>query len=253
MKRCLMTVLCALALAGFALAQNSTNKPSAAWTEDEAPHSQPRGLETRTASPWLLPTGTAIRIKLERPLSTSKNRVGDKFYSHITEPIRVNDRTLIPAGSTVTGSIDRSSQPRRFAGHPSLRLRPERMTLPNGESFVIEATVVDSGNPGRNKVSEEGRISGPAVSGQEKIEAVALTGTGAIAGAVVAGPAGMAVGAAAGATVSGGHYLLKRRSLELPAGTVLILELNAPVHLGNTESAWRRHNQPPAAEMSQPD
>lgn len=251
MKRCLTTVLCGLALAGFALAQNSTKKPSPAWTDNETPNPQHRGLETRPASPWLLPTGTAIRIKLERPLSTSKDRIGDKFDSHVIEPIRINDRTLIPVGSTVTGSIDRASQPRRFAGRPSLRLRPERVTLPNGESFVIEAAVVDSGNPRRNKVSEEGRISGPAVSGHEKIETVALTGTGAIAGAVVAGPAGAAVGAAAGATISGGHYLIKRRSMELPAGTVLILELNSPVHLGSTESAWHRHSQPPATEMAQ--
>src|SRR5271169_1291176 len=111
MKLCLTTVLCALALAGFAFAQNSTNKPSAAWTENETPHSQSGGLETRSVSPWLLPTGTAIRIKLERPLSTNKNRIGDKFSGHTTEPIRVNERTLIPAGSTVTGLIDRTSQP----------------------------------------------------------------------------------------------------------------------------------------------
>ena len=95
----------------------------------------------------------------------------------------------------------------------------------------------------RNKVDEEGRIKGPAISGNEKIETVALTGTGAVAGAVVAGPAGSLIGAAAGATVSAGHYLLKRHSMELPAGTVLILELNAPVRLASADSGWRRQGQ----------
>jgi len=243
MKRHLTAVLCALALAGAAFAQDSTNKPSAAWPAKEVQQQPSRSLETRAAAPWLLPTGTAIRIKLERSLSTSKNHIGDKFSGHITEPVRVNDRTLIPAGSTVTGSIDRRSQPRRFAGHPSLRLRPEQMTFPNGESYAIDAVVVDSGNPRRNKVNEEGRISSPPVSSNEKIETVALTGTGAVTGAVVAGPAGLVLGAAAGATVSGGHYLLKRHSMELPAGTVLILELNAPVQLASADWTSRRQGQ----------
>jgi hypothetical protein len=243
MKRHLTAGLCALALAAAGFAQDSTNKPSAAWSSKEVQPQSRRSLETRATHPALLPAGTAIRIRLERSLSTSRNHIGDKFYGHITEPVRVNDRTLIPAGSTVTGFIDRKSQPRRFAGHPSLRLRPDKMMLPGGEIYAINATVVDSGNPRRNKVDEEGRISGPALSSHEKVESVALTTTGAVAGAVVAGPVGSLVGAAAGATVSGGHYLLKRHSMVLPAGTVLILELNAPVQLASVDLVSRRQGQ----------
>jgi hypothetical protein len=233
MKRHLTVALCAFALAGAAFAQDSTNKPSAAWSAKEANRHPRRSLETRVPGPALVPVGTSIRIRLERPLSTSRNHVGDKFYGHVTEPVRVNDRTLIPAGSTVSGFIDRKSQPRRLTGHPSLRLRPEKIVLPGGASYEINASVVDSGNPRRNKVNEEGQIRGSVVSSNEKIETVALTGTGAVAGAVVAGPAGSLIGAAAGATISAGHYMVKRHYMELPTGTVLILELNAPVHLAS--------------------
>jgi hypothetical protein len=235
MKRHLTVVLCAFALAGAALAQDYTNKPSAAWSAKEANRQPRRSLETRVPGPALVPVGTAIRIKLERPLSTSRNHIGDKFYGHVTEPVRVNGRTLIPAGSTVTGVIERKSQPRRLSGHPSLRLRPEMITLPSGAFYEIDASVVDSGNPRHNKVNAEGQIRGPMVSSNDKIETVALTGTGAVAGAVVAGPAGSLIGAAAGATISAGHYMVKRHSMELPAGTVLILELNAPVHLASAD------------------
>ncbi len=240
MKCHLTVVLCALALAGAAFAQDSTNKPSAAWTAQEVQRQPRRNLETRAVNPSLLPAGTAIRIRLERTLSTSRNHIGDKFYGHIIEPVRVNDRTIIPAGGTVSGFIDRKSQPRRLAGHPSLRLRPEKLLLPGGDSYAIDASVVDSGNPHRNKVDEEGRISGPAISSREKIETVALTSTGAVTGAVVAGPVGSLVGAAAGATISGGHYMMKRHSMELPAGTILILELNAPVHLASADLVSQR-------------
>jgi hypothetical protein len=253
MKRFLMAVLCTLALAAVALAQDSTSKPSAAWTENGAQQRHHRSLETRAAASELLPTGTAIRIRLERALSTSRNHIGDKFYGQIADPVRINDRILVPAGSTVTGVIERLSQPHRFAGHPSLRLRPDKMMLPSGESYAIDAAVVDSGNPRRNKVDEEGRISGSAVATNQKIETAALTGTGAVAGAVVAGPPGLLMGAAAGATVSAGYYLVKRHSMELPAGTVLILELNAPLRLANAESASRRQAQSTAAEIAHPD
>lgn len=112
--------------------------------------------------------------------------------------------------------------------------------LPSGKTYEINASVVDSGNPRRNKVNEEGQIRGPAVSSKEKIETVALTGTGAVAGAFVAGPAGSLIGAAAGATISAGHYMVKRHSMELSTGTVLILELNAPVYLARPDFATRR-------------
>jgi hypothetical protein len=249
MKSCI-TALWALALFGAAFAQDSTGKPSAAMTERETQHRHHRSLETRAAASGLLSTGTAIRIRLERPLSTRENRAGDTFSGHITDPVRVSDRILIPAGSTVTGFIDRVSQPRRLAGRPSFRLRPDKMTLPNGDSYAIDAAVVDSGDPHRIKVNGEGRISGPVDSSGDKIETVALTGTGAVAGAVVAGPPGLLLGAAAGATVSTGHYLVKRHSMELPAGTVLILELNAPVQLADVEAVSRHRDYSRAAEVA---
>jgi hypothetical protein len=248
MKLRLLAMLCVLVLSGAAFAQGSASKSSAALSENGSQRRHHRSLETRAGASRLLPTGTAIRIRLKRPLSTRGNRVGDKFYSQITDPIRVNDRILVPAGSTVTGFIDRVAQPHRFAGHPSLRLRPDKMTLPDGESYAIDAAVVDSGNPRRVKVNEEGRISGLMVSTDEKVETVALTSTGAVAGAVVAGPPGLLMGAAAGATASAGHYLIKRHAMELPAGTILILELNAPLHLATSEAVSHHHVHPVAAE-----
>ena len=109
MNRHVTAVLCGLALAGASLAQDSTNKPSATWPAKETHRQASRGLETRPVRPSLLPMGTAMRFRLEHSLSTSKNHVGDKFYGRITESVKVNDRTVVPAGSTVTGFIDRST------------------------------------------------------------------------------------------------------------------------------------------------
>jgi hypothetical protein len=55
-----------------------------------------------------------------------------------------------------------------------------------------------------------------------------LAGAGLIAGAVIAGPEGLFVGAASGAALAAGHIVVKHRNLTLPAGTELIFELDAP-------------------------
>jgi hypothetical protein len=67
-----------------------------------------------------------------------------------------------------------------------------------------------------------------------------MAGGGAVAGAVIAGPVGAVVGASAGAGASGAHYMLKHPPLELPAGTILILELNSPINIGHSEWASSR-------------
>ncbi len=240
MKCRFAVALCTIAaLAGSALAQQAY-KPSAVERPVEKTSQSRRGLERRAPAPLVLPAGTALRIRLERSLSTSRNRVGDKFAGMVTEAVSVDGRTVVPVGAHVTGRLEHKSQPRRVKGHPSIRLHPDELLLPDGQAYRIKASVVDSSNPRHTRVSERGDISGPSISKGQKIETVALTGTGAVAGAVVAGPVGAVVGAAAGAGASAGHYMMRRPALVLPAGTVLILELDSPIHLGSTEWASSR-------------
>jgi hypothetical protein len=241
MKRQLAIVACTLVvLAGSALAQQP-QKPSAALKPlDNTQPPARRGLERRAPIPALLPTGTALRIRLERPISTNKSRMGSKFAGSITEAVLVEGQVMVPAGAHVTGRVEHKAEPRRVHGHPSLRLHPEKLMFPDGQVFAMDASIVDSGNPGRVKVNERGDITGPSISRGQKVETIALTGAGAATGAIVAGPVGAVAGAAAGAGASAGHYMMRRSTLELPAGTVLILELNAPINLARTELARSR-------------
>jgi hypothetical protein len=62
----------------------------------------------------------------------------------------------------------------------------------------------------------------------DKIELGTLAGTGAVAGAVIAGPEGFLIGTASGAAIAAGHIVVKHRELTLPAGTELIFELDSP-------------------------
>jgi hypothetical protein len=42
-----------------------------------------------------LPSGTAVHMKLETPISTQTNKVGDTFASRVTEPVMLNGKTVM--------------------------------------------------------------------------------------------------------------------------------------------------------------
>ena len=50
-----------------------------------------------------LPTGTALRMKLETTLATFSNHAGDPFQARMTEAVVIDGKTVIPIGTTVQG------------------------------------------------------------------------------------------------------------------------------------------------------
>lgn len=196
----------------------------------EAPVSDAPALAARPADgKILLPVGTAIRMKLTSGISTRDSKMGDVFLGSVSQDVVVEGKTVIPAGSNLNGRITSLSEPRRFAGRPSIALTPYWVTLSNGTVLSIAATVVDTGSPRSLKVNDEGRIKGPSISKRDKVEFVAATSAGTVAGSVVSLGTGTWIGAAAGATFATGHWLIKRHTLELPAGTELVMEISNPV------------------------
>ncbi|MFZ3211247.1 MAG: hypothetical protein WA188_06995, partial [Terriglobales bacterium] len=145
-----------------------------------------------------LPAGTGLRMKLETPLSTHKSKVGDVFTGRVTEAVVVNGATLVPVGAAVTGRVTKLSEPRRIAGKPTIALLPDRIVLPNGNEYLITATVVDTARSSHTTVDDEGRIHGSARSGRDNAEMVAGTGAGAVIGTLAAGATGLFVGAGVG-------------------------------------------------------
>ncbi|HYE25059.1 MAG TPA: hypothetical protein VEG32_07645 [Clostridia bacterium] len=232
LKSCI-AIAFAMAIAAPAEAQGSPQKPSPQVVrESDGPitsgqQSAPR-LTTRANSFVALPAGTAIRLKLEEAVSTRGNSQGDTFSGRMSEAVVVDGRTVIPQGATVTGHIVRVSEPRRIAGRPSIDLRPESVIFPDGQTMPIAAFVVDTNDPETLDVDDEGRIKGPGREKMDNVELAAGTGVGAVAGAVIGGGKGTLWGALAGATVSTGHWLTKRHSMTLPAGTEIIVEISGP-------------------------
>jgi hypothetical protein len=175
-----------------------------------------------------LPPGTAIRIKMSNTITT-ENRRGDRFSGAVTEAVSYQGRVIIPVGSTVHGEVLRTNSPRRIKGKPMIDLHPASVMLPSGESYLISATVVDTGNPKFLDVNEEGQIRGPGHSRNDLVIGGIGTGFGAGVGALAAGPEGALIGAGVGATAGTVRWLMNRNELMIPAGTELVLELNRPM------------------------
>ena len=190
--------------------------------------------QAKPAAPPALPVGTAIRMKLETPLYTGSTKPNSEFFGRVLEDIKLNGKVIIPVGSSFQGHVMQVSNPRRFKGKPMIQLKPESVTLPNGQKYVISAAVVDTNKVNGTDVDEEGRIKGPGHTDRDPMEIGAGTGAGAIIGAIAGGAKGSLIGAGIGAGGTLVHWLTKHNYAYLPAGSEIIFELSRPMTI--TES-----------------
>src|SRR5580693_5871328 len=91
-----------------------------------------------------LPTGTAVKMKLETSLATFSSKAGDPFSARVSEPVVIDGKTVIPIGATVEGRVMKADGPRRIAGKPTIDIFPENLILPNGDRLMLNATLVDT-------------------------------------------------------------------------------------------------------------
>lgn len=176
-----------------------------------------------------LPTGTAVKMKLETTLATFSSKAGDPFTARVSEPLVMDGKTVIPIGTTVEGRVTKSSEPRRIAGKPTIAIFPQNLILPNGDRFTLNASLVDTNAGHGTDVNTEGQFKGAGHDGRDMTEIGAGTGGGMLIGGLAGGGKGLLIGGLVGATVTVTHWLSKHRSAMLPAGTELVMELNRPM------------------------
>lgn len=178
-----------------------------------------------------LPAGTAMKVKLEKRLSTASSQSGDPFSGRVTEAVVLAGKTVIPIGATVQGRVTKVNEPRRIAGKPTIGIFPETVVLPNGERYMLNAALVDTSLGHGTDVNEEGQFKGTGHDGKDLTEIGLGTGGGMLVGGLIGGGKGLLIGGTIGATATVAHWLGKHRSAEIPAGTELVLELSRPLAL----------------------
>ena len=184
-----------------------------------------------------LSPGTPVYLKLQSTLATFMNKTGDQFWGTVTQPVMESGKIVIPAGATVIGHITKISEPRRIAGKPTIGLHPDTVTLPNGAKYALSAVLVDTNLRDGSDVNEEGQFKGSGHDRHDTRETAVGGGAGLAMGALIGGAEGGLIGVGVGAAATTAHWLYKRRSATLSAGTVLIFEVSRPTYVGATTSA----------------
>jgi hypothetical protein len=178
-----------------------------------------------------LPAGTSVKVKLENALTTFSSKTGDPFSGRVTEAVMIDGKAVIPIGASVHGRVTKASEPRRISGKPTIAIFPETLVLPNGEHYMLNAALVDTSVRNGTDVNDEGQFKGKGHDGKDMIEIGMGTGGGMLVGGLIGGGKGVLIGGAVGATVTVAHWLSKKNSAVLPAGTELVMELSRPLEM----------------------
>jgi len=250
-------ILVALLAPALCVAQDSTPAPATqspapvvettaspapaapALVRDAAPAS---AATASTAGQLVVPANTAIPLELRSQITTRTAYAGQAIYCDTIYPITVNNRIILPVGTYVKGQVTEVKRPGRVKGRAELGLRFDEITLPNGVTKPLRATLSGFGGNGKEGFSgKEGKIEGESSKGKDA-ETIAIpagegAGIGAIAGASGHHTGlGAGIGGAAGAAGGVAAVLLTRgKEVVLPKGTSLELQLAVPLSFYDDE------------------
>lgn len=205
-----------------AVAPALANRAAAYDPDGDIVHPQPLGQGD-------LVEGTAIRVRLLNSLSSDYSQPNERFRARVASDVMQGGQVVIPVDSIIEGRVASTST--GSVGHSaSLLLRPETVTLPNGESYALRA-MVTSVPATHTRVNNEGQIAPDARVKKGAIEYGGAVGTGVVAGAYLGGPVGALAGGLIGAGLVTVHLLVRHPQTNLEEGDVLMLTLTERMHL----------------------
>ena len=131
----------------------------------------------------IVPAGTPLVMSLVEELSTSKNQGGDPFRGTLSQTVVINDQTVLPAGTSVSGTVTRVYTPKAGKAHMWLELK--QAELPSGAVYNLHTNTMEL-------------VANPST--EHDLEKVAAGGVaGGILGGIIGGGKGALIGAAVGA------------------------------------------------------
>lgn len=196
------------------------------------------------------PAGQVIPITLATSIATNVARPGDLIQANITQSVNLGDGT-IPAGSVVIGQVTDAEAGKRLARSGELQIRFNRIRTPDGTETPISAHLVGK----VNKLREVGGDQSDTFKGEglsNKFGSMAFRGLigagggaalGTAVGAIAGGGRGAGRGAWSGTAIGAGVgvadsiLLRKGRDVTIPSGTVMNLQLDAPVSVAGVVPA----------------
>jgi hypothetical protein len=203
--------------------QGEVPPPEPAPTPAPAPAQKPKASAPKAKAPApapnpgiTVPAGTAIVITVNTPLTSESAQVGDAWTGVVKNNVNIGEKTVIPAGSTVSGTVS-AAKPAAKGDRAMLDLAIGSMTV-EGKEYSAHATT-EAIVAGSTRARNVGAIAGGAGAG-------ALIGgaMGGKKGAVIGGLLGGA-GAGAGVAASKGYQVVLKEGTELTFSTSAVVNI----------------------------
>ncbi|HKT23223.1 MAG TPA: hypothetical protein VJR04_01390 [Terriglobales bacterium] len=163
----------------------------------------------------VIPSGTAITVRLQNAVSSATSQPGDQFEATLDQPIVVDGQTVAAEGAHVIGRVVAARHSGRLAHPGYLRIALSSVNV-NGKAVSIQSSsvmVAGASHKRRNFAWIGGGAGGGALIG-----AIASGGTGALIGS--------AIGAAGGTSAA---YATGKKDVGFGAERRLTFRLTRPV------------------------
>ena len=160
-----------------------------------------------------------MRVRLESNVGSDISSPADRVRGRLAQPLVIDGRAAIPAGSGVSGTIVEAHEAGRVKGRGRLSLRFTSLTSARTDDTY------------RIRTRTWTKIA-PATKGEDAAN-IALPAAG---GAIVGGLTGGRKGAAIGAAVSGGAgtavvLSTRGKDVRMGEGAIIVVRLNQPLQI----------------------
>jgi len=152
-------------------------------------------------SPFVLAAGTRLRVEFNTAVGTAISRPNDGVEVRLLKPATAGGREILPVGTVLTGRVLAARKgDKHTKTYPMIRLGFTRVTLPDGQSFPVQASLADLGVD--EYVDSEGAASTvPPTKGGDIVVPATTTAAGAGIGGIAGGGKGAAIGAGVGGAI----------------------------------------------------
>ena len=198
-------------------------EPAKAAPQKRAPKPPPKPAAPTTLT---AAAGTRVPLAASDTITTRHAKAGDAFTASVSQDVKdAAGHVVIPAGSTVQGTID-AAEPRPNPNSPGKFVLSVHSVTVHGTSYPVEGSVVamDTVQQGRGVTkADAAKVGAGAAAGAIVGKLIGKDGKGAVIGGIVGAGAGAAAARAS-----------RDIDIVLPKGAAVTLKLDKPLTVKRT-------------------
>jgi hypothetical protein len=170
-----------------------------------------------------IPAGTTLRLELTSAVASDSSKVEDAVRAELRQPIAIDGRDVLPAGTDLTGRVTAVQRAGRVKGRARVAFRFDSMRVQDDNYEINTAGIARQAQ---------------ATRGEDATKIAVGAGAGAAIGALLGGGDGAVKGAAIGGAGGTGVVLATRgREVRLGPGASVNTRLTSPLVLRVREVA----------------